>query len=340
MIITTVTPENPCELQAMRPQISVMTAPVPRGRYFFKEPLKQLAKKIRGVFIPRPAFLKSKYGGNFQRTRSTVEGLQKIGVNVNYNPIRKNEVGEVLYVPSCFDALRQAIQMKRSGFIRRLLAGPNLVEFPTDSRELIAAAEIDVYIVPDHTSQYLYIQDCPELNGRCRTVPTGVDTDYWQPAMARGERPNIVIYIKQFLESVNPDEIISWLMGVGYRVEILRYGSYTHGQFLQALQQAKLMVGFTRSESQGVAWSEAWSADVPTLIVRNEIVTHRHKTYRCSTAPYLSDQTGMFFNDLQDFKLVFKNWEMNQDKFNPRQWVLDNLSDEKCAEKLCKLAEI
>jgi hypothetical protein len=324
----------------MRPQISIITSPVPIGRYFLKEPLKNCARLVRDAIFKKPSYMKSKYGGHPAVTRSAVEGLQKIGVRATYNPRTLNAVGEVVFVPSGFDALRQAIQMKRSGHIKRLLAGPNLVIFPSDRRELITAPEIDIYLTPDNSTHDLYVEDCPELNGRCQPWPAGVDTDYWQPVLRKADRLKILIYLKPDSGPVNPDIIITTLKQTGYQVEIIKYGSYTHAEYLQALQHAKLMVGFSQSESQGIAWAEAWSADVPTLIVRNDINTHRHKTYRSSTAPYLSSQTGMFFNDLSDFEGVFNYWKMNQDKFNPRQYVIDNLSDERCAQKLVKLAGI
>jgi hypothetical protein len=324
----------------MRPQITIMTSPVPIGRYFIKEPLKYLARLVRDAILNKPAYMKSKYGGHPAVTRSIVEGLQKIGVGMTYNPRTLRAVGEVVYVPNGFDALWQAIQMKRSGYIRRLLAGPNLVEFPSDRRELITAPEIDVYIVTDSLTQALYVEDCPELSGRCQPWPAGVDTDYWKPVMNRAERHKILIYDKQVSEPVDPKIIATRLERLGYQVEIIQYGCYTHDQYLHALQYATLMVGFSQSESQGIAWAEAWSADVPTLIMRNDVLTRRHKTFRSSTAPYLSSQTGRFFSDLSDFETVFNYWKMNQDKFNPRQWVVDNLSDERCAQNLCKLAGI
>ena len=323
----------------MRPQISIMTSPVPIGRYFIKEPLKHCARLVRDAIYKKPAYMKSKYGGHPAVTRSVVEGLQKIGIRVTYNPRTLSAVGEVVFVPSGFDALRQAIQMRRSGYLKRLLAGPNLVEFPSDRRDLITAPEIDVYLTTDNSTRDLYVEDCPELSGRCQPWPAGVDTGYWRPVVNRDDRHSVLIYVKPDRGPVDPQIIAARLKQLGYQVEIIQYGLYTQDQYLQALQHAQVMVGFSQSESQGIAWAEAWSADVPTLIVRNEVTTRRHKTYRSSTAPYLSSQTGLFFNDPLDFETVFNDWKMNRDQFNPRQWVMDNLSDERSAQELYKFAE-
>jgi hypothetical protein len=98
------------------------------------------------------------------------------------------------------------------------------------------------------------------------------------------------------------------------------------------------MVGFVIDESQGLAWAEAWSADVPTLIWRNIENSNRGRSYVTSTAPYLSINTGLFFDDFENFKIIFAKWESKKDEFRPREWVLENMSDEVCARLICQLA--
>ena len=99
------------------------------------------------------------------------------------------------------------------------------------------------------------------------------------------------------------------------------------------------MIGFAMSESQGIAWAEAWSTNVPTLIWRNNEGRFGGKIYASSTAPYLCDINGLFFNDFEDFKLQFHKWEHSRDSFAPREWVLNNMSDEICASKLYSIVQ-
>ena len=94
----------------MRPELTILTDPVPYGRHFFVEPAKQIARRVRNIVSPRPRYKRSvKYRGHFAVTRSMVEGLQKIGVRSNYNPQRLAEVGEVVVVPAGFAALRRGL---------------------------------------------------------------------------------------------------------------------------------------------------------------------------------------------------------------------------------------
>ena len=77
----------------------------------------------------------------------------------------------------------------------------------------------------------------------------------------------------------------------GYSVRLLRYGQYFPDEYLSLLRQTCVMVGFTPDESQGIAWAEAWSVNVPTLLWKQEKVTYKGRTYRAvdSALPYATD---------------------------------------------------
>jgi hypothetical protein len=326
----------------MRPYISILTDPVPTGRYSLSEPPKILVRRIRDFISPRPKFMKSKYRGHFAVTRSMVEGLQKIGVHSNYNPKRLDEVGDVVVVSGGFDGLRQAIGWKKTGHIRRLLAGTNLVDFPSEQRELMCAKEIDLLIVPCDWFRDNFITDCPELQGRVTSWPAGVDVTYWRPE-PRGCEDQVLIYEKQIIgrEPVGPvADYVPIIEKRGYRVKLLKYGAYLPDQYLDMLQRSCVLMGFVLNETQGIAWAEAWSVNVPTLLWNQDYVTFKGRTYRASTAPYLTPQTGLFFTSLAEFEIVFERWNNSRNQFHPRQWVLENMSDEVCAKRLCNLAGI
>ena len=75
------------------------------------------------------------------------------------------------------------------------------------------------------------------------------------------------------------------------------------------------------------------------------LATFDHPRYQgvafpTTTAPYLSRDTGLFFRSYDEFARVFEQWETERETFRPREWVLKNMSDEVCARRLCKLAEV
>ena len=183
----------------------------------------------------------------------------------------------------------------------------------------------------------LYVGDCPSLKNRCLIWPAGVDTGYWKPDK-RIKSDSILIFEKQNKGPVGPVlPYADYLRSLGWKVNILKYGSYSHKEYRSLLQKSVLMIGFVIDESQGIAWAEAWSVGVPTLIWENNENTFRGRTYTTSTAPYLCAENGLFFDNLNDFKKKFSFWERNKKNFTPRKWVIKNMSDEVCSTKLYKM---
>ena len=323
-----------------RPLLTVITDPVPYGIYFPLEFAKNILRKVKWIFKPIPHFMRSRYRGHPAVTRSLVEGLIKIGASANYNPKSYSQIGETVLVLSGISALKQAILLKRKGYIKKLLAGPNMVEMPSDFDSLAASPELDLYVINCEWTKKMYEDDCPSLIGRTVIWPAGVDAEYWRPVTNR-KRDTILIYEKQRKGPVGPiGPYKKWMEQQGYRVEVIKCGEYTLPVFLKALQCAQLMIGFVIDESQGLAWAEAWSVDVPTLIWRNTSSKIRGREIETSTAPYLTNENGLFFNDFEDFKKVFLQWEIMKDSFHPRQWVIKYMSDEACAKLLCQLASV
>ena len=323
-----------------RPLLSVITDPVPYGIYIPLELVKKALRKLKRIIKPIPHYMVSPYRGHPAVTRSLVEGLIKIGASANYNPKSYHQIGETVLVLSGVPALKQAIQLKRKGYIKKLLAGPNMVELPSDSNGWMASKEVDLCVINSEWTKKMYEDDCPSLKGRTIIWPAGVDTSYWKPDENK-KRDKILIYEKQRKGPVGPVQPYKeWLELQGYKVDIVKCGEYTLHEFLIALQNAQLMIGFVVDESQGLAWAEAWAVDVPTLIWRNNRSLFRGSVIETSTAPYLTIDNGMFFDDFEDFKNVFMRWELMKKSFQPRRWVLEYMSDEICAKLLCKLADV
>lgn len=316
------------------PHLTVLTDPIPYGRELIPQTLKRTARRIKYLFRQRSYFSHPEYRGHFAVTRSLVQGLTRIGARFNYAPIRTSGLAKRVLVLAGVDTLRQAIRLKRAGLIDKLFAGPNIVVFSTDAESIIASPEIDAVITPSPIVSDLYAEDHVALKGKIFSWPAGVDMDYWAPASGT-VRDRVLIYEKQNKGPVGPvHPYASLLRNQGWTVEIIRYGSYRHEDYRRHLQRALVMIGFVTDESQGIAWAEAWASDVPTLIWRNTTNVYRNRTYNCSTAPYLCNSNGLFFNDIEDFKRQFSHWNAHRDTFKPRAWARANMSDEACAREL------
>ena len=320
-----------------RPKVTILTDPMPWGRELLHEGTRRIARAVRDALRSNRAYYNHpKYSGHFAVTRSLVEGLQKINASFNYSPRYPWQLADTVIVLSGARTLRQAIRLKQQGRIKKLFAGPNIVVFSSDYESLLAAPEVDAAITPCEWVADLYLEDNSTLKNRLFAWPAGVDTHYWQPDPAV-KRDGILIFEKQNTDPVGPvAPYADYLRGLGWKVQVIQYGTFTHHKYLQILQQSCLMLGFVVSESQGLAWAEAWSADVPTLLWKNTSNVYQGRRYKISTAPYLCTQNGLFFDDFEDFKTHFNYWQAHREQFTPRAWTLANMSDEVCASMLYK----
>jgi hypothetical protein len=324
----------------VRPRLTILTDPVPVSGYFFSEKMKRVGRAIERLVKPLPSYAKSHYRGHSAVTRSLVEGLRKIGVPHSYNPKSFLNVAECVIVLSSVAALRQAVEWKREGRIRRLLAGPNIFVFPSDHRE-IRSPEVDLCITPSDWTCKLYVGDCPDLEGRCVAWPAGVDTNYWKPNGAATDSRQVLLFEKHAAGTIpSLFDYVKVLSRKGYKTSLIKFGSYIPAEYREMLWRSRLMIGFSRSESQGIAWAEAWSMDVPTLVWYSDTNTISGRTIHTSSAPYLTKQNGSFFDGPEAFERLLNKWENGQSHYHPRSWVLKNMSDEICARKLCILAEV
>jgi hypothetical protein len=323
--------------------ISVVTDPIPFGSYRYTEAAKahirtarDAARKIAapGTRVP----LTTGFRGHPAVTRSLVHGLRELGLRYNYNPQSLSDLGQTVVVLSGIPALRQMILLKQRGYIRRLLVGPNILNDPTSFGGILASPEVDRHfnhmLAAGVTARFL-----PALASRCVPWAAGVDAEWWRPDESE-TRDLVLIYNKPSTGLTVPlAPYQDALLQSGQTPTVLEYGTYTQEGFRQLLRRSKLMLAFTRSESQGIAFAEAWACDVPTLIWNNSEPTYLGVAFHGSAAPYLTDATGAFFTDIEDFRGVLRRWEEGRFSFTPRAWCLEHMTDAVCARHLLAIAE-
>jgi hypothetical protein len=322
--------------------ISIVVDPIPYGNYLFSEIFRRstrfiLNKFFKNPFWYNPKFLRSsskKYRGHFAVTRSLIYGFKANEIDFNYQPIFPWQIGDIFLVLAGIRSLKQAIDLKKKKLIKKLVAGPNNITFASESKFLISSQEIDLIIVPSDWVKKLYLEDCPSLKNKIFVWPAGVDCKFWHSRKC-SIKNKILIFEKQAKGPVGPIKpYYDYLKLLGYSVDILKYGEFTQDEYLKKLQESSLMIGFSRDESQGIAWAEAWATDVPTLLWKNSSNYINDRKFLCSTAPYLNSKNGMFFDNFEDFKVKFQYWRSHKGQFSPRDWVLSNMSDEVCAKSL------
>lgn len=316
--------------------ISVLTS-FPRGASLIKHltsfcHLKSLFKKL---FSPLRG---DSYGGHHGVTRSLINGLRQECFQFNYNPLPM-KLHRTCIVLSGIDTLIYAIEQKKNGKIDRLIAGPNVITIPSEVNSLIASPAVDICLVPSTWVKDLYLAVSPELINRLIIWPAGVDADFWSPEISderMGEdHKEYLFYIKggegQRFFSTYAKEFDR--IGISY--DTITYGQYTASQYKHLLSKSKLMIVLGGTESQGIAFAEAWSMNVPTFIRSvDSWKSPSGISYDAEAAPYLSSETGAYFSDLSELLALLMAIYDAELKYSPRAWVLNHMTDRVCAQLL------
>ncbi len=145
--------------------------------------------------------------------------------------------------------------------------------------------------------------------------------------------PNLIEYISNIVQSMN----------LNYR--IFKYGSYSENDYIQALHQSKFMIVLDATESQGFALQEAMSSGIPLLIFdaksmkdefENGYTYARYTDFKMlgTSIPYWSDDCGIKTHDYEKAEEHITYMLENYKKFNPRQYILDNLSEKPCMDRI------
>jgi hypothetical protein len=309
--------------------------------------MRYLAKLFLIIFLVYPccAFHKltiltqplrsSGWAGHPGVNRSLQRGLSLVSANYNFNPSSIDDIGDVLYVPANFDALRIGIELKSSGRIKLLLAGPNLVVRPVEENAIITHPMIDCCIQPSEWVKIFYEKDAPSLRGRLAVWPAGVDTSFWQPNGNTRKSKNVLVYNK-YKDEVLCSGVEQLLRTYGWIPYRLTYDHYNQNEYKNVLSHVRFAVFLSRTESQGIALAECWSMNIPTLVwdIQEPFYWGDAEGWPISSAPYLTAKTGKFWRNLDELGRILKYIDITLAVMRPRSWVLKNMSDEVSTQRL------
>jgi hypothetical protein len=254
-----------------------------------------------------------------------------LGIPYQYNPTSGKKVKGHVHVLAGVDSLRYAIELKGKSRIHKLTAGPNIVISSADHDGLVASPEIDLCLVPSEWTKAAYLIDNPRLKNRISFFPSGVDADFWKIKKTKGEQLRLAFYKKR-PEPLLYEECLDIAKSHGASVTEIIYGNYTLDTLKKVLAETDFVIYFVEQESQGIALTEIWATDTPTIVWNPGFWNYKLKNYQCSSAPYLTSYTGKFFRTGEDFSALFKEGLLNKSFYSPRQWVLQNMTDEICTK--------
>lgn len=116
---------------------------------------------------------------------------------------------------------------------------------------------------------------------------------------------------------------------------------YKEIDYLNTLQKAKYGIILDAHESQGFAIEEALSCNVPLLVWNVKYLNQEYRSgypqESATSIEYWDDRCGEVFYDAQELEKTFNIFLSKLDTYQPRKYVMENLSVEKCAKNFYDL---
>ena len=301
-----------------------------------------LTLSLRYPFLKRFYFYLKKYiksyifhyGGPESVLDSLIRGFEQLKVNYHLNPKAK-DISDIVCVISGVDALKWAIETKKHGKIKKIIAGPNIVITPEDAGGILLDEVIDLVIVPSQWVKDFYASFKPGFGKKIRVWAAGVEN----PKDFKEElRQGCLVYKKNVDEELF-DFIINYLKSQNINYQVIKYGRYKKEKYFEILNKVKFMIYLSESESQGLALQEAWIRNVSTLVWDRGYWQYKNYQWKDEkiSAPYLTDECGMFFKGFNDFKEKFNIFISNLSNFKPREYSLRNFTDKVSVSNYLKI---
>ncbi|PTY04997.1 glycosyltransferase family 1 protein [Opitutaceae bacterium EW11] len=272
-------------------------------------------------------------------------GLGRLGiqheVNLPFDRLRPDDRVAVLgRGRSCLAGYRQP---------NPIVAGIGLMTHPSEWPDLCQEYPVVRYLQHSAWCDAVYR---PWFGERCRIWPVGIDTASWTPPQRPSKSFDFLIYDKihwdrdqRQLDLLDP--ILGDLNGRGLTYRTLRYGTYTRSEYREALSACRAMLVFSAHESQGLAYQEALSSGVPVLAWDPGLVQDPARfrwgqpEIPATSVPYFDARCGERFRDFDEYRRAMPVfWEkLNAGGYAPRDYILENLTLEKCAEHFVQLVD-
>ena len=180
-----------------------------------------------------------------------------------------------------------------------------------------------------------------DISHKLTTLPFGVDTETFNEVMPIQNRKKVLLYFKHR----SPDELAfleNFLTVRGISHTIFSYDrGYNENDFLSYLQSCQYAIVLAGHESQGFGIEETLSCNVPLLVWNvksmNQEYGMNYPDIPATTIPYWDERCGEVFNDREELENKFSLFISKLHTYKPREYVVENLSLEKCEEKLMNL---
>ena len=227
---------------------------------------------------------------------------------------------------------------------KKFIFGPHFSVFPDNKLPRINNVyKNSVYIQPSDWARDVWIKKGAVTILPIKTFPFPVETEKFKPLNFFDElektevfiyfkrrHPQELQYIKEFLENKN----------ISYK--IFDYvNHYSELDYINTLQHAKYGIILDAHESQGFAIEEALACDVPLLVWNVKFMSQEHGSrfndIPATNTAYWDERCGESFYAKEEFEATYNKFISNIATYKPREYIIENLSTVRCAERFKEL---
>ena len=310
-------------------------------------PYDRYPRRIVRFTIRKILRKKAPVGGVKKWFVNLVKGLDILGIPYNINNFKAlittpNAVALVIGKPQVIDKIPDHV---------KIIYGPAIASHPSDNT-FWGKKKIKQLIVSCEWLQQMYQRDM-SVKIPSSVWPSGIETGEWLPNPQKGHTNTVLVYDKirwqrdkYEAELLNP--IIKSLEERGLSVEYIRYGYYDEDDFKSLLGRVSSMIFLCEHETQGFAYLQTLSCNVPILAWDRggdwqdpDYYPDKVKFAPVTSVPYWDDCCGEKFADFTEYLLkleVFFN-NLSNSRYTPRNYILKNFKLEHRAMEYLAIIE-
>jgi glycosyltransferase involved in cell wall biosynthesis len=217
--------------------------------------------------------------------------------------------------------------------------GPGLFDHPTQAPRLMDDPRFRSYLVPCEWMREMF---AALYGDATRVWFAGMDLERVPDYRDQPKDIDLLVYdkIRWNRDVLVPgilEPVLAEAARRGLRVERLPYGGYQPADYHQLLQRSRGMLFLCEHETQGLAYQEAMTANVPILAWDPELWLDPHRaSYTsepivASSVPYFSSACGDRFRDVAEFPDALTRFLRDLPTYEPRRYVREHLSLERSA---------
>lgn len=282
---------------------------------------------------------KQKPGGVMMVALNLMEGLKRAGIPYRFNDYKyierhPQEIACIIGKPHLLD---------KHTWKNPVIFGAGIFSHPIEDPDLLKRhPNVKKILVPGNWMLNMFK---PYYGDKAAAWPVGIDTDKWKPLESQHKEFDFLIYDKlnrehdKFEEAlINP--IISILDQHRLTYQFIRYGNYTPRELIEKLSSSRSVIFLCEHETQGQAYQQILSTNTPILAWDRGgywqdpyYYPHKVKFEPVSSVPYWDERCGVKFASIEDFETELQLFLQRREAFKPRDFILENLTLEKCAQK-------